>query len=73
MGLRRELKERDRNVCILAKGMRFRLSASSIIGKRKNIIIQISRMKGISTLQLFALQHYSKVQNIPKIKLAQQF
>lgn len=46
MGLRRrKLKERDRNVYILAEGKKFRLRASSIIGKRKSIVVQISCVK----------------------------
>lgn len=34
MGLKRKLKERDRNVYIAAEGKKFRFRASSIIGKR---------------------------------------
>lgn len=48
MGLRRrKLKERDRNVYILAEGKSSRpISASSIIGKReKHVVIEISWVK----------------------------
>lgn len=30
-------------------------------------------MKNISTMQLFALEHYNKVENIPKAEFGQQF
>lgn len=42
---RRKLKERDTNVYILAEGKKFRLRASSMIGKRKSIVIQRSHVK----------------------------
>lgn len=46
MGLRRiKLKKRDTNVYIVAEGKRFRLRASSIIGKRQSTVVLISCVK----------------------------
>lgn len=78
MGLRRrKLKERVRNVYILAEGKSSRpISASSIIGKREKHVIEISWVKQNEKYinnAVFCVGTIIKVETIPKTKFAQQF